>query len=88
MRSRIWMSVAKMLEKLINSVTVRNETVRQTLAEALATFLLMVFGLGSVAQVVLGRKNFGEYLSINLGFGFGVMLGIHAAGGISGESSR
>ncbi|KAM6474099.1 aquaporin-7-like [Liasis olivaceus] len=43
-----------------------------------------VFGLGSVAQVVLGRKNFGEYLSINLGFGFGVMLGIHAAGGISG----
>ncbi|KAM6474097.1 aquaporin-7-like [Liasis olivaceus] len=42
-----------------------------------------VFGLGSVAQVVLGRKNFGEYLSINLGFGFGVMLGIHAAGGIS-----
>ncbi|KAM6474117.1 aquaporin-7-like [Liasis olivaceus] len=43
-----------------------------------------VFGIGSVAQVVLGRKNFGEYLSINLGFGFGVMLGIHAAGGISG----
>uniref|UniRef100_A0A8D0DG74 Aquaporin-7 n=1 Tax=Salvator merianae TaxID=96440 RepID=A0A8D0DG74_SALMN len=43
-----------------------------------------VFGLGSVAQVVLGRHNFGEYLSINLGFGFGVMLGVHAAGGISG----
>uniref|UniRef100_A0A8B9DQY3 Aquaporin 7 n=1 Tax=Anser cygnoides TaxID=8845 RepID=A0A8B9DQY3_ANSCY len=43
-----------------------------------------VFGLSSVAQVVLGRGEFGQYLSINLGFGIGVTLGIHAAGGISG----
>ncbi|XP_063151950.1 aquaporin-7-like isoform X3 [Candoia aspera] len=78
------MSVTKMLEKVINSVVIRNETFRQALAEALATFILMAFGLGSVAQVVLGEKHFGEYLSINLGFGLGVMLGIHAAGGISG----
>ncbi|XP_029139277.1 aquaporin-7 [Protobothrops mucrosquamatus] len=73
-----------MLEKLVNAVTIRNETVRQGLAEALGTFLLMSFGLGSVAQVELGKKSFGDYLSINLGFGFGVMLGVHAAGGISG----
>ncbi|NXW45686.1 AQP3 protein, partial [Nyctiprogne leucopyga] len=44
-----------------------------------------VFGLSSVAQVVLGRGEFGQHLSINLGFGIGVTLGIHAAGGISGE---
>ncbi|NXD73350.1 AQP7 protein, partial [Eolophus roseicapillus] len=43
-----------------------------------------VFGLSSVAQVVLGRQNFGQHLNINLGFGIGVTLGIHAAGGISG----
>ncbi|XP_026721262.1 aquaporin-7-like isoform X3 [Athene cunicularia] len=43
-----------------------------------------VFGLSSVAQVVLGRGDFGQHLSINLGFGIGVTLGIHAAGGISG----
>ncbi|XP_008117366.1 aquaporin-7 [Anolis carolinensis] len=73
-----------MLEKVIRLVTIRNETVRQGLAEALATYILMTFGLGSVAQVVLGRKEYGQYLSINLGFGFGVMLGVHAAGGISG----
>ncbi|XP_061469365.1 aquaporin-7-like isoform X2 [Rhineura floridana] len=79
------MSAAKILDKVTGLLTVRNETVRQGLAEALATFLLMLFGQGSVAQVVLGKKNFGEYLSINLGFGFGVMLGIHAAGGISGK---
>ncbi|XP_013925039.1 PREDICTED: aquaporin-7-like, partial [Thamnophis sirtalis] len=83
-RSRIWRPVSEMLEKLVSLVTIRNETVRQGLAEALGTFLLMIFGLGSVAQVVLGKHKFGEYLSINLGFGFGVMLGVHAAGGISG----
>ncbi|NXY44686.1 AQP7 protein, partial [Ceuthmochares aereus] len=43
-----------------------------------------VFGLSSAAQVVLGRGDFGQQLSVNLGFGIGVTLGIHAAGGISG----
>ncbi|NXS58244.1 AQP7 protein, partial [Brachypteracias leptosomus] len=43
-----------------------------------------VFGLSSVAQVVLGKEDFGQHLSINLAFGIGVTLGIHAAGGISG----
>ncbi|XP_062984407.1 aquaporin-7-like [Elgaria multicarinata webbii] len=78
------MAGTKMLEKAVGLMTIRNETVRQALAEALGTFILMLLGLGSVAQVVLGKKNFGEYLSINLGFGFGVMLGVHMAGGISG----
>ncbi|KAJ6663043.1 hypothetical protein lerEdw1_010864 [Lerista edwardsae] len=73
-----------MLEKVICWLRIRNETVREALAEALATFLLLLFGQGSVAQVVLGRGKYGEYLSINLGFGLGVMLGVHAAGGISG----
>ncbi|XP_053787920.1 aquaporin-7-like isoform X2 [Vidua chalybeata] len=43
-----------------------------------------VFGLSSVAQVVLGKGNNGEYLSINMAFGIGVTLGIYAAGGVSG----
>lgn len=73
-----------MLEKVICWLRIRNETAREALAEFLATFLLLLFGQGSVAQVVLGRGKYGEYLSINLGFGLGVMLGIHAAGGISG----
>ncbi|NWV29660.1 AQP3 protein, partial [Origma solitaria] len=43
-----------------------------------------VFGLSSVAQVVLGKGNSGQYLSINIAFGIGVTLGIYAAGGVSG----
>ncbi|XP_012685520.1 aquaporin-7 [Clupea harengus] len=62
----------------------RNEVVRVGLAETLGTFVMMVFGLGSVAQVVTGKGAFGEYLSINLGFGIGVAMGVHVAGSVSG----
>ncbi|XP_052032223.1 aquaporin-7 [Apodemus sylvaticus] len=57
--------------------------VREFLAEFLSTYVMMVFGLGSVAHMVLGEK-LGSYLGVNLGFGFGVTMGIHVAGGISG----
>ncbi|NXU57557.1 AQP3 protein, partial [Turnix velox] len=73
-----------MLEKIEKALTIRSSTVRELLAEALGMFLLMVFGLSSVAQVVLGRGESGQHLSINLAFGIGVTLGVHAAGGISG----
>lgn len=56
---------------------------REFLAEFLSTFVMMVFGLGSVAHMVLGGK-FGSFLGVNLGFGFGVTMGIHVAGGVSG----
>lgn len=45
---------------------------------------VQVLGLGSVAQVVTGQGAFGEYLSINLGFGLGVAMGVHVGGKVSG----
>ncbi|XP_074137713.1 aquaporin-7 isoform X3 [Sminthopsis crassicaudata] len=62
----------------------RGDMMREFLAEFISTYVMMVFGLGSVAQKVLGENNYGTYLSINLGFGFGVVMGVHVAGGISG----
>uniref|UniRef100_A0A4W5LBM4 Aquaporin 7 n=1 Tax=Hucho hucho TaxID=62062 RepID=A0A4W5LBM4_9TELE len=47
-------------------------------------FIFKVFGLGSVAQVVTGRGAFGEYLSVNVGFGLGVAMGVHIGGRVSG----
>ncbi|NXL88651.1 AQP7 protein, partial [Alectura lathami] len=73
-----------MLEKIQKKLMVRSSTVRELLAEALGMYMLMVLGLSTVAQVVLGKGEFGQYLSINLGFGIGVTIGVHAAGGISG----
>ncbi|XP_008693339.1 aquaporin-7 isoform X2 [Ursus maritimus] len=61
----------------------QKEMVREFLAEFMSTYVMMVFGLGSVAHMVLGGK-FGSFLGVNLGFGFGVTMGVHMAGNISG----
>ncbi|XP_058841981.1 aquaporin-7 isoform X2 [Acipenser ruthenus] len=65
------------------AIRIQNEYLREALAEILSTFVMMVFGLGSVAQVVMGGGSYGDYFSINLGFGLGVTMGIHIAGGVS-----
>ncbi|KAM6927704.1 aquaporin-7 [Xenentodon cancila] len=65
-------------------VWLQNDLVRVGLAETLCTYVMMAFGLGSVAQVVTGRGAFGHYLSINLGFGLGVAMGAHVGGKVSG----
>ena len=57
--------------------------VREMAAEFLGTFVLIVFGCASVAQVVLSGHANGEYLSINLGWALGVTLGVYVAGGVS-----
>lgn len=59
-------------------------TGREVLAEFLATFILLLIGLGVVAQVVLSRETFGTFLSINLAWGIGVAVGCYIAGGVSG----
>ncbi len=60
------------------------DTLREVAAEFLGTFTLIVFGVGVVAQVILGEGKTGEYFSINIAWGIAVMLGCYVAGGISG----
>ncbi|HEY8548794.1 MAG TPA: MIP family channel protein [Vicinamibacterales bacterium] len=57
---------------------------RELAAEFFGTFLLIVFGVAVVAQVVLSRQTSGIYLSINIGWGLAVMMGVYAAAGVSG----
>lgn len=57
---------------------------REAAAEFLGTFVLIVFGVGVVAQTVLSRNANGSYLAINLGWGLAVMLGVYTAAGVSG----
>lgn len=59
-------------------------TRREVAAEFLGTFILIVFGIGVVAQTVLSKGANGSYLGINLGWGLAVMLGVYTAGGVSG----
>ena len=62
----------------------------ELLAEFLGTFVLILFGTGVVAMVVLfPTKNPGEvihggFTNITLGWGLGVTMGIYIAGKISG----
>ena len=60
------------------------ELVREMLAEFLGTFVLMVFGVGVVAQVVLSKQAAGTFLSINVAWGLAVTMGCYVCAGVTG----
>lgn len=59
---------------------------KEPLAEMFGTFILVLFGCGAIAQVTLSKANsadgvgYGDWQSINWGFGLGLMLGVYVAG--------
>jgi MIP family channel proteins len=57
---------------------------QELLAEFLGTFILVTFGVAAVAQVILSEGRNGGYLSINLGWGLAVVMGVYVAGGVTG----
>jgi len=57
---------------------------REWLAEFFGTFILIVFGVGVVAQVVLSRQTAGSYLSINIAWGLAVAMGCYVSAGVTG----
>src|SRR5262249_58030155 len=57
---------------------------RELLAEFLGTFVLIVFGVGVVAQVVLSRQTAGTFLSINIAWGLAVAMGCYVCAGVTG----
>jgi len=59
-------------------------TWRESAAELLGTFVLIVFGTGVVAEVVLSRRDLGTPLTIHLAWGLAVTMGVYVAAGVSG----
>lgn len=57
---------------------------RELLAEFFGTFILIVFGVGVVAQVVLSRSTAGTYFSINIAWGLAVAMGCYVSAGVTG----
>jgi MIP family channel proteins len=57
---------------------------RELAAECLGTFLLIVFGTGSVAQMILSHHTGGTPLSVNVAWGLAVTIGVYASAGVSG----
>src|SRR5258706_13426826 len=58
--------------------------VREMLAEFLGTFVLIVFGVGVVAQTVLSKGTAGTTLSINISWGLAVAMGCYVSAGVTG----
>ncbi|CCU82913.1 unnamed protein product [Blumeria hordei] len=59
--------------------------IREPLSEFFGVFVLVLFGDGAIAQVVLSKNTRGDWQSICWGWGLGVMLGVYVAG-ISGSN--
>ena len=62
----------------------RTDIVREMLAEFLGTFVLIVFGVGVVAQTVLSKGTAGSPLAINISWGLAVAMGCYVAAGVTG----
>jgi MIP family channel proteins len=57
---------------------------REVLAEFFGTFILIVLGVGVVAQVVLSKGTAGSFLAINIAWGLAVMMGCYVSAGVTG----
>uniref|UniRef100_A0A4W5PES6 Aquaporin-3 n=1 Tax=Hucho hucho TaxID=62062 RepID=A0A4W5PES6_9TELE len=77
-KQKIW------LDKLARNFQIRNLLLRQALAECLGTLILVMFGCGAVAQLVLSGGSHGMFLTVNFAFGFAATLGILVCGQVSG----
>ncbi|XP_034016109.1 aquaporin-10b [Thalassophryne amazonica] len=72
------------MERLLSRCHIRNQLIRECLAECLGVYILILFGCGSVAQVTTSENTKGDYLSINLGFALGVTFGVFVSRSVSG----
>ncbi|XP_043928064.1 aquaporin-9-like [Protopterus annectens] len=71
----------KMLKK---KFATQKPCLRFGLAEFLGTYILILFGCGSVAQMELSGYEKAQFLSVNMAWGFAVTAGAYVAAGVSG----
>ncbi|NWX44429.1 AQP10 protein, partial [Steatornis caripensis] len=78
------MGTASILKRAQALLRIRNQLVRECLAELLAIFMLILITLGGSAQMVTTFETKGNILTAYLAGALGVMVGIYMAGGVSG----
>ncbi|TYZ65720.1 hypothetical protein PybrP1_006268 [[Pythium] brassicae (nom. inval.)] len=77
-------NVVAMAKAAPSRFAVKSPYLRECLAEFIGTAILLAFGDGVVAQVVLGGGKNGDYTHISICWGIAVFFGIHFSGGVSG----
>ncbi|NXF78451.1 AQP10 protein, partial [Sclerurus mexicanus] len=78
------MATASCLTRARGLLRIRNQLVRECLAELLSTFILIIITLSSSAQKVTSSETKGNLLTSYFAGALAVMVGIYIAGGISG----
>lgn len=74
----------KSKRSLKEKIALKNSLAKEVLSEFFATFLLIAFGCGCVAQTVLSRGAAGNIITISVGFAMAVTMAVYVAGGVSG----
>ncbi|NXS14179.1 AQP10 protein, partial [Neodrepanis coruscans] len=72
------------LTRVRGRIRIRNQLVRECLAELISTFVLILITLSGTAQKVTSFETKGDTLTAYLAGAVAVMVGIYIAGGISG----
>ncbi|XP_044518314.1 aquaporin-9 [Gracilinanus agilis] len=84
-RSNKVLDMDRKLEKSFKEkIILKNDLVKEMIAELLGTFVMVTLGCGSIAQAVLSRWILGQIITINAGFSAAVALGVYVSGGVSG----
>ncbi|NWV73691.1 AQP10 protein, partial [Dasyornis broadbenti] len=78
------MGTTSFLTRARGLLRIRNQLVRECLAELLSTFVLILITLSSSAQKVTSFETKGDLFTTYLAGALAVMVGIYIAGGISG----
>ncbi|NXR76013.1 AQP10 protein, partial [Pycnonotus jocosus] len=78
------MGTTSFLTRARGLLRIRNQLVRECLAELLATFMLIIITLSSSAQKITSSEVKGNLITSYLGGALAVMVGVYTAGGISG----
>ncbi|NXY10737.1 AQP10 protein, partial [Pteruthius melanotis] len=78
------MGTTSFLTRARGLLHIRNQLVRECLAELLSTFVLIIITLGSAAQKITSFETKGNLITSYLAGALAVMVGIYTAGGISG----
>ncbi|XP_027528358.1 aquaporin-10-like, partial [Neopelma chrysocephalum] len=78
------MGSASFLTRARRLLRIRNQLIRECLAELLSTFVLITITLAGAAQKITSEETKGDLLTAYLAGALAVMVGIYIAGGISG----
>ncbi|KAF1487756.1 Aquaporin-10, partial [Pygoscelis antarcticus] len=78
------MGTASFLKSAQALLRIRNQLVRECLAELLAVFVLILISLSGSAQMVTSFEKKGNIVTAYLAGALSIMVAIHMAGGVSG----